>query len=455
MRSWLPVALIAAVCVAFAVIVSGGDEQGHRFSVVVGEATNVVKGQFIRRDGIKVGRVVSIEPVNRGRDARLELEVDDEAWPLPRGSKLALRWGGTANFGNRYIAILAGRRGGSAVAEGGVLPTRAFVVPVEYDELLASFPASARRDLRRMFTEAGPALAEARGGLQRTLDVSPPALAEASAVLQDVNADQRAVRTLVRSADRVLGAVQRSEPDVRRLLSGAGETFDAVADEAAGMQLALDRAPGTFRGARQTLASADETLDQARELTGRIDGGITEVRRTAAPLNSLLTTVRRVGPDATATLATARRAVPDLNPLLERVTALSPQLETIGEQSVENLKCIRPFTPDANAFFSNWGDFHAGTDGKDKLIRAQVQSYAPAFSNVSGYNSAEAAKLFPGLEYGFPRPPGTNAGQPWFLPECGAGPDALDPNKDPEIRTSAKVFDIPKLLPIVRVPRER
>ncbi|MEA2273229.1 MAG: hypothetical protein QOI98_1937, partial [Solirubrobacteraceae bacterium] len=36
------------------------------------------------------------------------------------------------------------------------------------------------------------------------------------------------------------------------------------------------------------------------------------------------------------------------------------------------------------------------------------------------------------LKYAMPRPPGLNAGQPWFQPQCGAGPDSLDPSKDPE-----------------------
>jgi len=49
------------------------------------------------------------------------------------------------------------------------------------------------------------------------------------------------------------------------------------------------------------------------------------------------------------------------------------------------------------------------------------------------------------MTYGFPRPPGTDAGQPWFLPQCGAGPDALDPNKDPEARSFNQVFKIPSL----------
>ena len=37
-----------------------------------------------------------------------------------------------------------------------------------------------------------------------------------------------------------------------------------------------------------------------------------------------------------------------------------------------------------------------------------------------------------GKKFALPRPPGLTAGQPWFLPDCGAGPDALDPTKDRE-----------------------
>jgi hypothetical protein len=62
------------------------------------------------------------------------------------------------------------------------------------------------------------------------------------------------------------------------------------------------------------------------------------------------------------------------------------------------------------------------------------------------YASATAVKTFPGLRYAFPRPPGYNADQPWFLPECKAGRDALDPTKDPESRP----FPVSQLLPAMR-----
>jgi len=45
--------------------------------------------------------------------------------------------------------------------------------------------------------------------------------------------------------------------------------------------------------------------------------------------------------------------------------------------------------------------------------------------------SAQYTKLT-GQKYALVRPPGYNAGQPWMLPDCGAGADGLDATKDPE-----------------------
>jgi len=448
-------AVAIAACATAALLSSGDGDAGHRVTVTVASATNVVAGQAIRQAGVTVGRIVSIKPTDQGRAARLELALENRAWPLRSGTSMHLRWAGTANFGNRYIALKPGRGAAIMVKDGGVFPAKAFHLPVEIDQLLTAFPARTRAQLTRLLTVAGPAFARARPGLRKSLLVAPTALEQAGAVLQDLDADHRALVKLVTSTASVLTAVDDSRPGTKTLLEGAAGTFDAIADETTATKTALQRLPNTLRQTRTTLALADNTLQLARDVTTRIAPGVDRVRAIAKPLDSVLATVRRVGPDATATLRSVRGAAPDLNPLLASVTRRAPQLKSIAGQAIDNLKCIRPFTPDILSYFSNWGDFLAGTDGKDKLIRAQVQHYAPAFSNVTPINASQAKQLFTGLEYGFPRPPGYNAGQPWFLPECGAGVEALDPNKDPEIRESSKVFDLPRLTPIVSAPRGR
>lgn len=434
LRRLAPLAVVASAVLAVLLVLSGGSaQQGHRVSVIVREATNVAPGQYVREAGSPVGEVVSLDPVDDGARARLVLEIEDAAWPLPADSELLLRWGGTANFSNRYIALTRGRSRRSW-QDDAVLPARSFDVPVEFDGLLRTFDARMRTDLKGMLDVAGPAFLTAKPHLRRALREAPPALRQARHVLADVDAEREALDTLIRTSDRVLGAVDAAQPGVRDVLTGAAGTFDAIADEERSVRAAIDRAPVAFAQVRTTLKRANPTLLAARDLTRRLAPGVRQVRGIARPLNGVLGTLEDVGPDARATLTSLGSAAPALNPLLDRVRELSPQLESIGKQADEQLDCIRPYMPDIMGFASIWGDFFASPDGNDKMWRAQVQSFLPMLGNTMPYTPADAKRLFPGLEYGFPRPPGTNAGQPWFLPECGAGPDALDPEKDPEAR---------------------
>lgn len=434
---------VLAGLVAVVLSTSGSDAGGPRVSVLVREATNVAEGQYVREAGTPVGKVVSFDPVDGGRRAEIVLELQDEAWPLPEDSTLTLRWAGTVNFSNRYFAL---RRGKAARtwAEDERLPARAVSVPVEFDGLLRVFDQDLRADLRGMLGTAGPTFLTARPQLRRALDKAPPALEQADFVLGDLDAERKALDTLVRTGDRVLGAVDAAQPGVRDVLSGAADTFDGLAAEEANLRATIDRAPAAFAQMRSTLRRADPTLVRAQEVVRKLAPGVTEVRRIARPLNSVLGTIEDIGPDAKSTLASVRRAVPDLNPLVDELTRRAPQLQSIGEDAKEQLKCIRPYTPEVVSFFTNWGDFHSQPDGQDRVTRAQVMQFLPTASNNTPYTSADAKRLFPDLEFGFPRPPGTVAGQPWFLPECGAGPDAIDPNKDPEARLG-EIFSVPKL----------
>ncbi|MCW3014558.1 MAG: mammalian cell entry protein [Solirubrobacterales bacterium] len=439
--------LLTAAIVVVIVLANGGDER-HEIVVTVASATNVVPGQDIREAGVKVGSVASLTPVRKGRATRIKLTIDERAWPLPRASKMTLRWGGTVSYGNRYIALIPSKARGAMLADHGTLPAGNFTIPVEFDQLLGTFTTPVRRDLRNLVDRAGGALLAARPGLERTLERAPAALNEASFVLRDLTADDAALHTLAQAGDDVLSAVAGAQPDLRSLLTDASTTFTAVGDRAGELRDVLQQAPGTLRVARDTLARADTTLDRADDVVGRLKPGVTQLRRIATPLDHVLGTVVEVAPDARGTLASLRAAAPSLNPLLAKVTTLSPQLERIGSQAVDNLNCIRPYTPDIVSFFTNWGDALSYDDKKDKIFRAQVQNFLPAPVNASPLNSGQLKKIFPGLEYGFPRPPGTNAGQPWFLPECGAGPDALDPDKDPEARPFSQVMHMPPLSPI-------
>lgn len=435
-RALLAVVALVAVVVAAVAIVGGGDD-GHELHVIVPDATNAETGQYVRAAGSVVGQITAVEPVAGGRKVRVGMTLDDSVWPLPHGSKLQLRWGGTASYDNRYIALTPGPRGNPAIKDGAELPAADFSVPVELDTLLAAFTPKVRGDVRAFVDNASLTLTNARPNLARALDAGPPALEQARHVVGDLAANQRALDTLLRQADRTVDAVERADPGLRRLLTGAGQTFAAIAGRQRQLRATLDEAPRALGGARQTLRHADRTLRGAAELTDRIAPGVVQLRRIASPLNHVLGTVVDVGPDARGTLSALRRATPRLNPLLSKLTEQMPTLGSIGRQAAPQVRCLRPYSPEIAALFADWAAFQSGSDGRDKFFRANVIVPTALAMNAfpKEYNSESVAKLFgSGLTYGNPLPPGAIAGQPWYQPECGITKDAVDPRKDGEIR---------------------
>jgi ABC-type transporter Mla subunit MlaD len=422
---------------------SGAPASGHRLFVTVPDATNALAGQDIRAAGQNVGTIESTAPVDHGRAVRIELELGNAAWPLPAGTTFALRWGGTISYSNRYIALTQGPAGNPQLRDGQTLPASDFAVPAEFDQLIGTFTPPVRSDLKSFLDNAGATFQVAQPNLRKAIATAPPALGQAASVLRDFDADESALNTLIVSSDRVVAAVNGANPGVGQLVSGAATTFGAIASQSDALERALSAAPPTLIDARLALAHANRTLGTAGTLLTRMAPGVQQLRLLAAPLNTALGTLVSVGPDAVATVRSAANAAPALTPLLARLTSLMPELGSIGRQSVSELSCIRPYTPDIVSFFSNWGDWLSTTDGKDRFGRANAESIIPANNNAETETSGQAAAQFPGLKYGFPRPPGYNAGQPWFLPQCGAGPNALIPADDPEARSYNPLEQVP------------
>lgn len=428
--------LTTALLVIGVLTFSGGGSTGHNVYLTVPKATGLLSGQYVRSAGSIVGKVADISPVDGGRAARLKVHIEDKAWPLPAGSTFTPRWGGTINLFNRYVSLNRGKDGGaSMVADNGELPASSFKVPVEYGDLLKVFDKQLRADTKTFLDRGGVELDRAGKPLNQALTVAPGAVAEADTVLSTLDDSRQNLHTLVTSTSRVVNAIDTASPGLGALIQGAGTTFDTIATNVSALQSTLTAAPGTLRRATATLRRADTTLASAKQVTDRLGPGVVQLRRIASPLNHVLGTIVAVGPDARSTLRTASVAAPDITTLLGRLTSHAPQLTSIGNQANVALNCIRPYTPEIASWGPLWGSALSGNDGRDNYIRATPIVSLPFPGAASTQSSGDIAKAYPGLTYGFPRPPGTQAGQPWFLPECGAGPDALDPSKDPEARS--------------------
>ncbi len=432
-----------SACIVLLALALLRSEPQPTFSVVIPAADNIVPGQAIKAGGRDVGAVTDVATVDHGRAAKVTMRVADDAfWPLPRDSKMEIRFGGTASFSNQYLLLSRGTSR-ALIADGGVLPAKQVKVPVQVDTLLSAFTPAVRRGFRRLLTNGARTIERSDEDLHRALGRTAPATEGASDLFQDLTANQEALRTIVRSSGSVVDAVDRSSPDLRVLLTGAAQTFDAIASRSADVETSLTRLPAALRQTRSTLREADVTLRSVGDLTDRLAPGVGELQRIASPLSALMTRLRTVTPAARSALQQVPFGAGGASRITGSLASLAPRIGAVAAQAATELDCVRPYAPELASMMTNWADFMSPVDDRDHLLRATIQAYPPTTFNSSALTPADAVKLFPGLRYGFPRPPGEIADQPWFQPQCGAGPDALDPAKDQE----AKTFDENKLPP--------
>lgn len=422
---------LLAVAVVILVIATSSGGGNHTVYVTVPDATAAVTGQMIRASGVPAGSIGSITPVDHGHAARVQLNIDDSAWPLPAGTTMTLKWGGTASYSNGYIDLQRGGGGGQLVSNGGDFPATDFHVSTQFDSAMAAFDRPTRQNLRKVIDLGGVAFATAKSSLANALAQAPSALRQTTFVMNDLAENTTTIHALVQATGAVVHAVNAANPSAADLVSNTATTLSAIAGQASNVQQTISSAPGTLATLRRTLVSADPTLTLAGDVIHQLGPGVEQAQQIAAPLDTVLGTVRSVGPVAVNTLKTARTAAPDLSSLLEHVQSISPLLQSVATQAAPTLGCIRPYTPEIMALGSSWADFSSFRDGHDPFLRMTPKVLVPAPENAETASPAKLVATNPGLKYSFPVPPGYIAGQPWYQPQCGITPDVLNASKDP------------------------
>jgi ABC-type transporter Mla subunit MlaD len=288
--------------------------------------------------------------------------------------------------------------------------------------------------------------------LHSGLNAAPAAASAANGVLSDLAGDTFALQGLITNGDRLTATLASRAPAISDLVTVAGTTFTALSAHANGIEESIQSLPGALSQARGTLSRLDSSV-------GILNGLITDIRPGAAKLSPLasamrpaLAQLRSLVPVGVATLEQATAAAPSITRLLDTGVPFMPKVQTVTSQLAPMIACMRPYSPElggaivaANSWLSTYElsrpnaapgiTFLGAKQGpfvRQHGIRAMPQVSA---TSLHAYPPGISTKLFTqltGKQYALPRPPGLSVGQPWFLPDCGAGPSSLDPAQDPE-----------------------
>jgi virulence factor Mce-like protein len=432
-RPWLLIALIALVGFFFWVYQTR--VQPHEVKVGFAEALNLARGLNVKVDGIEAGKVTTVEQKDGYAIVGLGIE-DDKVWPLHQGTRAIVRWGTTVGDGTRYIELRPGPKSGPEIPEGGIIPTDETVTTVEFDDVFNTFDGRTRTSVRNFARNGTRSLRGRESDLSHTLESTPDALFSTSAVLRDLSTDGQALRHFVRDTSKTTGTISQVSPQLRSLVSGLAATMDEFGAHATAVRHNLERFPGTLVEARTTLARLDTSVDRLDPLLTDIRPGARRLRVLAHEARPALRELRRTVPQAVSTIRTVKHQAPDITSLLRRGQPFARDIDPMFRDLSPMIACIRPYAPEITNFFPTWSGFSKNLDPEEGHFARVRGIFSDSYYSNQPERSTQEYVATSGDQYAYPRPPGLGdgTGDPWFIRECGYGPETMQPARDPEDR---------------------
>lgn len=454
--------VFAALFAVFAWWALGTRTQDHHVRASFDSAFNLVKGQDVQVDGLDVGKIGAV----KYSDGRAIVDIginDNRVWPLHVGTIVKSRWGTTIGSGTRRLDLIPGPKRAPAIPEGGIIDNRDTVAAVDVDQVLNTLTQNTRAHLKGMQHSVDDALTGRASALNQGLGAAPAAVQATRGVVGDIARDSVGLRGLVANGNRLTRTLAARHTALSDLVTVAAQTFRTFSQNSVAVSQTLHDLPGTLDQTTTTLARVDHSVGNLDALVSDLRPGAARLRPLALAARPALDELAATIPTALATVRTATRVAPDITQLLRQG---QPFIEKAGPELADlspMMACIRPYAPEAGGAIVSGGSWQQGyvlkkpgtqlTDfphlsgtpprrtgpPEGDLVRQHYTRPIVQASTTSvgvyppGLTSEAFAKLS-GKQYAMPRPPGLSAGHPFFMPQCGVGPDSLDPSKDPEQR---------------------
>lgn len=317
----------------------------------------------VRVSGVTVGKVTKI--VRDGGKAQVTMKVDAKFAPLPTDTRATLRTktlvGETfvdLSFGSRKDAIA--RK--AFIADGGTIPGSSIQPTVELDQILDSFDAPTRRDLKVVLTS----LAKATDGQGKNLN---------AAIAQ--------ITPLSEGSDSLFSILNRQQAEVQSGTRDLGTTFAAVGRREGAIR-------GIAEGGRQLFTTTAGITQELRETLNTFPSFLREMRR-------FMTTVEATSKTAAPAIADLRPVTPLVRPALQRLAVLAPQLERTLTELDPVLDRVRTGLPATRSILSGLRPLtDSAVPASEELlpivqfVKAYRRELSVVFSNAAAATQATA-----------------------------------------------------------------
>lgn len=292
--------------------------QGYRVSVEFDEAATLAEQAEVRRSGVPVGRVVSLERTPGGL-TQATIQLDPEYVPVRADTRAMLR---TKSLGGEtYVEISPGSPDAAPVPDRGRLPRASVEDGVQLDEILRTFDARTRANFKVWFEQQAIAGAGRGREVNEAIAQFAPLTEQATTLLATLDENGPELRRLVRNTGTVFGALSAREEQLRGLIRSSDRLFETTGARNRQLAATFEALPAFQRESRALLRDLEDFAGRNEAQIVALTPTFRELSRTAEALEAL-------APDL-------RRLVTDLGPLQEAgvrgLPAGTEVIEGLGE----------------------------------------------------------------------------------------------------------------------------
>ncbi len=333
------------------------------------DSFNVVPNSDIRMQGVKIGRVNTVEPKGSLSEVAFEIEEEDHQ-QLYRDATVKVRT--KTLVGESYLQVEPGSPSSGKLPTGSTLPLEANQESVPLERILSTIDPETRKQIRRNMEGLGDGLDEKGDELNATFAAMKPAVASGGRLMNVLEPQRQQLAALIDNTGEVLEAFGERETAFRGLVVDAKRTAETVAARDARLRESIEELPATLDRARTSVAKLSTFSARATPT----------VRDLKLASVDLAPAVRDLEPTARQTRTLFNELEPFLdrfNPLLSELTPATKKLSTLIRPLDAVLRQInpaaaylKPYSADISAFFSN---VPAIIDDRDALgLKGRVYS---------------------------------------------------------------------------------
>ena len=345
--------------------------KSYRFTVHMPEAATLAEEADVRMAGVNIGKVKSKDLDAGAARTIVEIELDDAYAPIGKDTKAILRQ--KTLLGETYIELSPGNRSAGEVPDGGRLSDAGVEGTTELDEIFSAFDPQTRAAFQDWVKELSVAIE--RGGAEDLSDALgnfEGFAVDGAELLGVLDAQDVAVRRLVRNTGEVFGAINEREGALRELIVNSKRTFEATASRDEALAETIEIFPTFLDESKATAARLEIFARDTRPLVNDLKGPADDLAPTLRDLGDLSPDLERLFRDLDPLVKVGRRGVPALErtlreaePLVEGLHVFLPELNPILAYFNYHQQTIAGFISNASSDLAS--DYGTGQRGQTQI----------------------------------------------------------------------------------------